>query len=212
MRYIRWGFWIALLSVVFGFLHYTLPQRDIVRIIGTDVRRIDYEGDYSLFWASPDSTVANATSRDVFFIDAVYPSGKVMTYRNEKTGWGWPPYFKLDTSALNAQAKELTSTSAEPVWVAITHYGWRNQIIDIFPNAVKIKRVDGPDVTLIPWANIAILGGVLFVVLLIRRMWLQFRERMIEPAIDRIDARADEARANARGLRVRLSNWWKNRK
>ncbi|HEX9856877.1 MAG TPA: DUF1523 family protein, partial [Paracoccaceae bacterium] len=34
-RYVKWGFRITLLLLVVGFLHYTLPQRDIVRITGT---------------------------------------------------------------------------------------------------------------------------------------------------------------------------------
>ena len=33
--YIKWGFRIALLLLVAGFLHYTLPQHDIVRITNT---------------------------------------------------------------------------------------------------------------------------------------------------------------------------------
>lgn len=211
MRYFRWGFWIILLSVVFSFLHYTLPDRDIVRIVGTENRRVDI-GNNSLFWASSEGGMANSTSRDVFFIDAVYPNGRVTAFRNEDTGWGWPPYFKIDSYGLQTQAKELTSTAADPVWVAVTHYGWRNHFFTIFPNAVKIKRVEGPDVTLIPWANIIILSGLLLILVMIRRMWLQFRERLIDPTIDRIDARVDETRAEARSLWVRMKNYWGGKK
>ena len=142
MRYIRWTFWIVLLALIGGFLHYNLPQRDIVRIVGTETRRVDI-GENSLFWSRAEVGMANSTSRDVFFIDAVFKNGSVTTYRNEDTGWGWPPYFKIDSYGLNARAKELTSTSAAPVWVAVTHYGWRNQFFTIFPNAVSMRRVEG---------------------------------------------------------------------
>ncbi|MFE3836009.1 DUF1523 family protein [Pseudogemmobacter sonorensis] len=206
MRYLRWGFWLVIASLVFAFLHYTLPQRDIVFIVGTESRRVDI-GENSLFWSRAEVGMSNTTSRDVFFINAVRANGRTVEYRNEDTGWGWPPYFKIDSYGLDTQAKRLISTEANPVWVAVTHYGWRNQFFTIFPNAVSIRRVEGPDVTLIPWVNIAILGTLLLVLVMIRRMWLQFRERMIEPTIDRLDARADAARAEARGAWGRFTRW-----
>jgi hypothetical protein len=49
---------------------------------------------------------------------------------------------------------------------------------------------------------------------MLRRMWLQFRERMIDPALEdvgdalvRADARADAARANARTSWGRFTSW-----
>ena len=86
-------------------------------------------------------------SRDIRFIDAVFPDGStVMVYRNEDTGWFWPPYFKWDSSTLQAEATNLKSDKANPKWVAVTHYGWRMPIFSIFPNAVAITPVEGPDV------------------------------------------------------------------
>ncbi|NEX46802.1 DUF1523 family protein [Pseudotabrizicola algicola] len=213
MRYVKWGFWLMLATLVFGFLHYTLPQTDIVRIVGTENRRVDI-GDNSIFWSRAEVGMANSTSRDVFFINAVYPNGRTMEYRNEDTGWGWPPYFKINSFGLQTQAKEAVSTDAAPVWVALRHYGWRNQFFTIFPNAVSIKRVAGPDVTLIPWLNIVILTFLAFVLFMIRRVWLQFRERTIDPALedvaetwDAVDARADAARDRAKGVFGSLWAW-----
>lgn len=197
MRYVKWTFWVILASVVFGFLHYTLPQHDIVRIVGTENRRIDI-GENSWFWAGPDIGTAASPSRDVYFINAVYPDGGTMEYRNEDTGWGWPPYFKMDSSSTQTQAKDLISTSAAPIWVSITHYGWRNQLFTIFPNAIAMRQVDGPDVTIIPWVNIILLVMVLGLALLIRAMWRQFHERMIEPAVIEMEETADSARG-----------WWR---
>ena len=42
-----------------------------------------------------------------------------------------------------------------------------------------------------PWVNIVILSGQLALSFLLWRMWAQFKERTIEPAIDGVDARAD---------------------
>ena len=39
MTYFIWTFRLVFLSLVLGFLHYTLPQHDIVRITGTDIIR-----------------------------------------------------------------------------------------------------------------------------------------------------------------------------
>lgn len=217
MRYLKWGFWLTLLAIVLSFLHYTLPQHDIVRIVGTENRRVDI-GSNAIFWSGSEAGMANSTSRDVYFINAVYPNGKTIEYRNEDTGWGWPPYFKFDSSGLNTEAKELTSTQAAPVWVSVTHYGWRNKFFTIFPNAVGMKQVSGPDATIIPWVNIILLIVFLTIAFMIRRVWLQFRERTIDPALDDVsqswealDARADAARDRAVGRWARVKNWFKRK-
>ena len=213
MRYVKWGFFLTVAALIFSFLHYTLPQTDIVRVVGTENRRVDI-GENSIFWSRSEVGMANSTSRDVFFINAVYENGRTMEYRNEDTGWGWPPYFKINSFGLQTQAKEFASSEAAPIWVAIRHYGWRNQFFTIFPNAVSIKRVAGPDVTLIPWINIVLLTALAGVLFMVRRIWLQFRERTIDPALDDIsetwdsvDARADAARDKARGVFGRLWAW-----
>lgn len=193
MRFLKWILITIVAVFAFGFLHYTLPQTDIVRIVGTENRRIDF-GENSWFWAAPDVGTAATGSRDVFFINAVYPDGGTMEYRNEDTGWGWPPYFKMDSFSTQTQAKELISSPSAPVWVAVTHYGWRNQLFTIFPNAVSVRQVEGPDVRVIPWVNIVILTALAILFWMVRRMWLQFRERMIEPAVIEAQETADEAR------------------
>ncbi|MEE3316636.1 MAG: DUF1523 family protein, partial [Pseudomonadota bacterium] len=125
MRYVKWGLVISVLLLILGFFHYTLPQRDIVRIVNTEVRRVDF-GANSIFWANSDTGADGTTvNRDVRFIETIDPDGKPIVYRNEDTGWGWPPYFKLDSSNLQAEARDLVSTSEAPKWVAVRHYGWR---------------------------------------------------------------------------------------
>ncbi len=213
MRYVKWTFWTVFAVLVFAFLHYTLPQHDIVRITNTEVRRVDFGGN-SIFWAAPDVGTASSHNRDVRFIEAFYPNGKPMVYRNEDTGWGWPPYFKLDSSNLQAEARDLVSTKDNPQWVSITHYGWRNEFLTIYPNAVAVKPVSGPDVRIIPWFNIFFFIMVAFLLLMARRMWLQFRERMVDPMLEDVDEAADAARDRAKGIWGRFSAWlssWRGR-
>lgn len=213
-RYLKWGFWTVLILLVGGFLHYTLPQHDIVRITGT-YNRLTTVGENSIFYATPDAgTGESAVTRDIRFIEAVRPNGRVIVYRNEDTGWVWPPYFKYDSSNLQAEASNLKSTAEAPVWVSVTHYGWRIAWMSIYPNAVRVRTVDGPDASIFPWVNLVILTALAFLLFMLRRMWLQFRERTIDPALEdmgdafvRADARADAARANARTSWGRFTAW-----
>ncbi len=221
---VKWGIRIFLVLIVAAFLHYTLPQHDIVRITNT-YNKLTPIGANSLFYSIEDSGTGaevTSTNRDIRFIDAVFPDGQsVMVYRNEDTGWVWPPYFKYDSSTLQAEATNLKSDKDRPQWVSVTHYGWRLPIFSIFPNAVAVKPVAGPDVTIIPWVNIIILSFLAFVLFMIRRMWLQFRERAIDPALDdvaetwdEVEGRADLAAQQAKGAFGRISAWlgtWKAR-
>jgi hypothetical protein len=159
MVYVKWVFWGAFWTVILGFLHYTVPQHDIARITDTYEKRVDF-GENSMFWANSDSGAAQgAVNRDVSFIQTFRTDGKPMIYRNEDTGWGWPPYFKFDTSNLQAEASDMISKSsaASAQWVSITHYGWRNEFLSIFPNAISVKPVSGPDARIVPWFNIILL-------------------------------------------------------
>ena len=74
-------------------------------------------------------------------------NGKVMVYRNQDTGLGWPPYLKFDTANLQTEASDAVSTVDAPKWMALRHYGWRNTWLfgGIFPNALSMKPVAGPD-------------------------------------------------------------------
>jgi hypothetical protein len=214
---IKWGLRILAVLVVGLFLHYTLPQRDIVRIVDTG-NRITQIGANWIFYSIEDTGTGaeTNTTRDIRFIDAVYPDdSSVMVYRNEDTGWFWPPYFKWDSSTLQAEATNLRSTASAPRWVAVTHYGWRIPLLSAFPNAVKITPVEGPDVRLIPWVNIILLTFLAFLVFMVRKMWLQFRERMVDPALEDVgetfDAageRVDAARKEARGFFGRIGAWF----
>lgn len=221
MKYVKWSLIALIALTVFGFFHYTLPQHDIVRIVNTYQERQDLDDWTRIFWATPDDQATGLINRDVQFIQAVDANGKPRVYRNEDTGWNWPPYFKFDTANLQTQAEDLKSTSEAPKWVSITHYGWRIVYFSTFPNAIAITPVEGPEATIIPWVNIVILTFLAFVLFMLRRMWLQFRERMIDPVVedmgeawDNVDAQADEAARKARGVWGRFMAWlgtWKGK-
>ncbi len=200
MRYVKWTFLTIVVLLVAALLHYTLPQRDIVRVVNTYEERQDF-GWNRIFWSGPNAGASEQVNRDVLFIQTVRENGRPMVYRNEDTGWGWPPYFKFDTANLQTEAADLISDRDSPRWAVVTHYGWRNELISIFPNAVAIRHVDSPDVSLFPWLNIVILTFLLLVILSVRQLWLRFRRRSIDPVIedmgeawDRVDDRFDDTR------------------
>ncbi|WP_341211194.1 DUF1523 family protein [uncultured Limimaricola sp.] len=192
MRWISWIFWGVVLALFAALLHYNLPKREIVRITGVEIKleRIDPN---SVFWAAPDTgtPVDGPVERDVRFIDTVRTDGKVMVFRNEDTGGGWPPYFKFDSANLQAEARNLVSSSADPQWVAMRYYGWRLPLLSVYPNALSAKPVAGPDVRLIPWFNIVVL------VLLAALIWgvgvrlNRWTRAHVSPWLDRGDRRVE---------------------
>ncbi len=184
-------FWIAfLIFFCLPFIFYYLPARDVVQIVGTDIKRMDVDAG-SVFWDRPDAGTSGSETRDVRFINAVTPDGKPKVYRNEDTNWSFPFYFKFNSGDLNAKAQTLAK---EPdAWVAVTHYGWRITIFSIYPNAVKIHRVDGPDTKLIPWFNI-----IFFIVLGLLIFWIvrtlrRFKARRLDPIGEKIGSELEEA-------------------
>ena len=207
---------IVLVGVV---LHYVLPQHDIVRIVNTYQERQDLDDWTRIFWADPNAQSANLANRDVQFIQTVRKktfllgfiqrdTTEVMVYRNEDTGWGWPFYFKFDTASLQTEADDLRSTPENPKWAVITHYGWRNGYLSAFPNAIAIRPLSSDDETVIPWFNIGFFIILILLIGTMRAMWFQFRERMIDPAMDAAGDRMDivEARMDAR--RSRMQRWF----
>ncbi|MCX7566553.1 DUF1523 family protein [Sulfitobacter sp. F26169L] len=207
MGLIRWTFWITVWVIIAAFFHYTLPQVDIVRITDTYEKRVD-PGENSLFWAQADiGTDGTLSTRDVFFIQTRLAKGKVMVYRNEDTGWGWPPYFKFDTSNLQAEASDFRSTEADPRYVAIKHYGWRNEFLTIFPNAISVRQVSGPDASKgIPWLNIFIITIFLTVVYGVWVRWRRFRIARIDPKMEAIE---DDLSEKSSAMKGWLATWRK---
>ncbi len=216
MRRFRQVVTLIIVLILGSILHYTLPQHDIVRVVNTYQERQDL-GDWTrIFWAQPDNQSAELINRDVQFIQTVKKrtwlfgfisrdKEEVMVYRNEDTGASWPFYFKFDTASLQTEADDLRSTPEAPKWAVMTHYGWRNEFLSTFPNAIAIKPVASPDVMIIPWFNIGFFIFLIIAWLTIRGMWRQFRERSVDPVLAEIDEAADHAADSARGF---WSRWF----
>ena len=209
MTYVKWGLIALFWLLVAAFFHYTLPQHDIVRVTDTYEKRVNF-GENSIFWANADTGEAQGVGgRDVFFIQARRPNDRPIIYRNEDTGWGWPPYFKFNTANLQADAADLRSTQDDPRWVVVTHYGWRLEILSIYPNAVGIRPASGPDARVIPWVSIAILvfSAAVFWAIWVR--WRRFRRARIDPMLEDVGDSMADVSDDLAARRRRLRNWWK---
>lgn len=195
MRVFKWLFLAVVWSLVAAFFHYQLPRTDIVRVVGTDVQRFDV-GERPWFWSQATSTGTFAgDTREVPIIQTIRPNGREIVYRNEDTGWGWPPYFKFDSQNVQARAADLISDRESPQWVAVRRYGWRLPVFTVFPNALSIDPVSGPDAIVIPWVAIGVLIAFLAAFWAIYVRWRRFRIARIDPRLDHFDAAWDERRA-----------------
>lgn len=206
-----------LVVAVFGLLfHYALPQHDVVKIGSTEVIRIDFSPYNRLFYAQADSgnveqptrdlRLINTEKKDTFLLGFVpRESTGVMVYRNEDTGWIWPPYFKFDSSDLQAESAALSRNGDG--WAVLTHYGWRIRWASIYPNAIGVRAVDTPNPTIIPWFNIFFFIFLAFAIAMVRAMWRQFRERSVDPLLDSAGDRLDEAQAGIAEKRSGVRSW-----
>lgn len=226
MRYARMTFRIVMVILIGGFLHYVLPQHDIARVTSTEVIRQDFSGFNRLFYAQADSGNTELTTRDLRLINTERQktfllgflprdTTGVMVFRNEDSGWIWPPYFKFDSSDLQAEAASLVSGADNPQWVVVTHYGWRNRFFSIYPNAVGIRPIDGPDQRIIPWFNIVFFVFLGIAWLFVRAAWRQFRERSLDPLMSKASDQMDEVNAGISERRSRIGRWldtWRSKK
>lgn len=190
MRRLATAATIIAVLVAAAILHYALPQVDVVRIVGTDVKRVD---------APQDSGETNAETGlrtvDVYFVLAETPNGDVRNYRNEDA----LIYGKFDSSDLHTRIRSISQN--EENLVAIRHYGWRVPLFSMFPNAVSVWDVE-PGYRHLPIFNIIVLGllaGVIgYAVLRIRKVRARLAaQREVREAERAAEARRAEERAVA---------------
>ncbi|MEM6680191.1 MAG: DUF1523 family protein [Pseudomonadota bacterium] len=187
MGYVKLVIGLVALSLFVAILHYFLPQRDIVRILSTEVVRVDDTA------TQPDGTVTTI-SRDMRQVSAAEPDGGVRVFRNEDASL----YFKFDSADLGARADELTSTRDSPIWVVVKHYGWRVQFMSWFPNLISIREAESKDEPLSIWPNVMIVSGIVLFILVTRRIFLILIARYVDPVIDSVEEEIDQ-RTNAIG-------------
>ncbi|WP_211959106.1 DUF1523 family protein [Budvicia diplopodorum] len=113
---------------------YYLPSTDIVKITGSEVKRVDNDGPISA------DNPADGPTRDVYYIYTSDVNKKIMVYRNEDTGWSVPWYFKFNSADIQAQAQSANDANQMS---RIVYYGWRFNMVNMFKNIVSIKPVEG---------------------------------------------------------------------
>ncbi|KMK68675.1 DUF1523 family protein [Puniceibacterium sp. IMCC21224] len=115
---------IPVLILLVG-LHYALPQVDVVRAVGVEIKRVDIS----------ETETGQQRTRDVYQLQMETPSGQPRVYRNEDNFL----YGKFDSANLQAQIQSLAT---DKQLVALRHYGWRLTLFSAFPNAVKAWPVE----------------------------------------------------------------------
>lgn len=155
LKYIGLGLGLSLLLLVAAGLHFILPRQDVVQLTGVEVKRMDAQGVINA------KNPAEGPTRDVYFINAQdLDSKEPRVFRNEDTGWGFPPYFKFDSADIQAKAQNLAK--ADSNLVLIRYYGWRSHMFSMFPNITDLATTTSRDEPL-PWFNLvffALLFGI----------------------------------------------------
>ncbi|MCY4259485.1 MAG: DUF1523 family protein [Rhodobacteraceae bacterium] len=138
MKILRYTIKLLIFCLFLAAIDYNLPSIHVVRVVGTEVVRMDV-GQRAFFWSSGDSGIVRGSNRDIRFINTVNTRERPVVYRNEDTAIGWPPYFKFDSGNLQARAQNMVGE-----WAAVRHYGWRITALSIYPNALSIKALESP--------------------------------------------------------------------
>ncbi len=161
-RIVLWGLLGALILVIVAVLQFHLPSSDVVRITGTEAL-IRQE-------RTPGETGQTSQNLRLLYAQRV-ADGSERVFRNEDTGWGWPPYFKFNSDNIAARAANLLTAEPRPA-VLVTYYGWRIPLLSQYPNVVGLREVPA-DYSHVPIFNIvfwiALIGLIAFAVLRIRR-------------------------------------------
>lgn len=164
---IKIGIGAVLFVMLFLFFHYNLPRTAVVQISGTDIKRMDKAVDVKDKENGAEKQVQTVSnSEDIRFINSVSRKGKPMVFKNEDTGWGWPPYFKFNSADVTAEAQAFATDKEKP-WVLVKYYGWRFTMFSMFPNVLDLKKV-GKTYTHIPVFNIVFFILLITVVFIIR--------------------------------------------
>ncbi|MES2869690.1 MAG: DUF1523 family protein [Pseudomonadota bacterium] len=140
-------------------LYYVLPRHEVVLVTGVEVKRVDNDGVISA------ENPADGPTRDVYFINTEDPdTKKVVVYRNEDTRWSFPWYFKFDSADVQAKAQGYSRDAQQ--LALIRYYGWRIQILSVFPNITHIEATTQRDQPF-PWFNTIFFGVTALLILVV---------------------------------------------
>ena len=183
MRYVKLAI-IVIVGVPLALgLHWALPSRDIVQIVGVEVKRMERGG-----LLATETETGTRLSRDVRIVQALWPGGDSRVYRNEDTDFGFPFYFKFDSGDVQADATGSISTRDDPRWVVVRHYGWRLDFLSMYPNVLSIRDAKGLDEPLWPWFNIIFLGGLAVGLVTLWRLAQMMWRTHVDPVVAEIEA------------------------
>ena len=145
-------------------LDYYLPEHAITTITGVEVKLADKDGPIS------KQNPADQPVRDMYMIYTQHAIDDVRVYRNEDTGWGWPPYFKFDASDVQATARALEN-ARQPAY--ISSYGWRINMFSLYPNITSIRLAQAGEGTwsVIRWLAFGLWGMLLVLLARLTLRW-----------------------------------------
>jgi hypothetical protein len=187
MKIIRWVIPLALLLAVIAAFDYAVPARQVVRVVGTEVVRQD---------------TGTGITRDIRYINSERPNGRERVFRNQDNGW----YLKFESG--NLQAKAQSRAKDQGGWAVVRYYGWRIPIMSMYPNALGMRSVDGPDQTLVPWGRIILAIILAGLALFAWRRWVRFRTNSIDPALEGIEEAIERADTRKDQLWQRLRKFF----
>jgi len=148
-------------------LDFFLPEHAITTITGVEVKLADKDGPIS------KQNPADQPVRDMYLIYTQHAIDDVRVYRNEDTGWGWPPYLKFNASDVQATARALEN-ARQPAY--ISSYGWRINMFSLYPNITSIRLAEADEGTwsAMRWLVFGLWGIAL--ALLARLLWRWTRQ------------------------------------
>ena len=189
MRVVKLAIVLLVLVLLASLAHYTLPRHEVVRIVGVETR-LESFGINRVFFASAPGGSTESGTRDVRYVETLRPDGTERVFRNEDTGWGWPPFFKMNASDMQARARDLISTSDDPRWVRVGYYGVRSRMLSAYPNVLSLRPVAGPEPDEgLAWLRIAGFATVGLVTLWLWLVLRRFRTRRFDPFMARMGER-----------------------
>ncbi|QLG87455.1 DUF1523 family protein [Chitinibacter bivalviorum] len=134
--------WACLAIVCLIGLDYFLPEKQIVKITGVEVKLTDKDGPIS------KTNPMDGPVNDVYYIYTENPARDIRVFRNEDTVWSFPFYFKFNSADLQAKAASLQTHQQDAL---ITSYGWRLSMLSQFPNITTIELAEANAATFSFW-------------------------------------------------------------
>lgn len=149
----------------FSWVDYYLPEKCVAIVTGSEVKRVDKDGPVGA------DNPADGPTHDVYYIYTRFDNGNVRVFRNEDTGFHWPLYFKFNSADVQARSQSHVSDMKK---VVISSYGWRVNVLSMFPNVldVKVAEENQSTVSIIRWIGITLWASLFGAMFFFMHRWL----------------------------------------